>query len=405
MERKPDMSSQPPVDPYDKILENMRQYPNDIPMVDGRVSPAFRQYIKLLFTPEEAAVAQHLKLRTPPANRLAQRLLNLLSGSRLVQKLMLRASIRKVSAKIGRDFQETQKILEDMTDNGVIQDIGGYSYFLTMPHLFNIGFKYPKALARLGKPGAELYQQFFIEEKFYKRYQSSDQGTPVTRIVPVGKSISSQSEIQNSDEIHRLLETCREPIVITDCPCRNRTEILGTRECHDKYPIQETCFQIGLFGEYFLKRGEGRRLSREEAHQIVDDLARRGLIFTTENTRDTNRFVICCCCACCCALIRGMTRFKDKNVNCSAKSNFVARVENALCRGCGLCETRCAFKAVSLENEQAVVDQAQCYGCGVCAVTCPTGAIRLHRQERSRIYENGFEVMSRIYKENRTGRS
>jgi ferredoxin len=398
------MPSPPPTDPYERILENMRRYPNDIPMVDGRVSPAFREYIKLLFTPEEAGIAQHLELRPAPANRMVQKLLNRISVSRLVQKMLLRASIRKVSAKIGRDYGETKKLLEDMTDNGIIQDIGGYSYFLTMPHLFNIGFKYSKALARLGKRGAELYQQFFIEEKFYKRYQSSDQGTPVTRIVPVGKSIDSQSEIQNSDEIHNIIETCREPIVITDCPCRNRTEILGVRECHDKYPIQESCFQIGLFGEYFLKRGEGRQVSREEAHGIVDDLARRGLIFTTENTRDVNRFVICCCCDCCCALIRGMTRFKEKNVNCSAKSNFAARVDDALCQGCGLCHKRCVFKAVSLENKKAVVDPALCYGCGVCAVTCPTGAVKLHRLERSHIYDNGFEVMNKIHGENRPGR-
>ncbi|MBU2547051.1 MAG: 4Fe-4S binding protein, partial [Proteobacteria bacterium] len=323
------------------------------------------------------------------------------SQSRWVQKVMLNKSVRDVARKSGRRIDETRAILEQMTDNGVIQDIGGYSYFLTMPHLFNIGFKYSKALKRLGRKGAELYQQFFIEEKFYKRYQSSDNGTPITRIVPVGISIENQSEISNADEIHRILDTCREPIVITDCPCRNRTEILETRECRDKYPIEESCFQVGLFGEYFLKRGEGRRLTREEAHRLVDDFAGLGLIFTTENTRDPNRFVICCCCACCCALIRGMTRFPERNPACSAKSNFLARVDPQKCKACGLCEQRCVFRAVAIEDRSAVVDPARCYGCGVCAVTCPTGAIMLHRSERSPMFDNGLELMHRIYVENR----
>ena len=53
-----------------------------------------------------------------------------------------------------------------MTDKGIIQDIGGYSYFIAMAHLLNMGFKYSKSYMRLGKKGAELYQQFFIEEKF-----------------------------------------------------------------------------------------------------------------------------------------------------------------------------------------------------------------------------------------------
>lgn len=391
------------IDPYDKILENMRQYPNDIPMVNGRISEAFREYIKLMFTPEEAEIAQHLKLRPIPTSRLKRKALLQLSKSQFVQKMMLQRSVRNVARKTGKDIKETREILERMTDEGVIQDIGGYSYFLTMPHLFNIGFKYSKALARLGKKGALLYQQFFIEEKFYKRYQSSDNGTPVTRIVPIGKSIQHQSEIQNAEEIHSIINTCREPIVITDCPCRNRAEILEKRECRDKYPIQESCFQVGLFGEYFLKRGEGKRLSRDEAHHYVDRFAKLGLIFTTENTRDPNRFVICCCCACCCSLIRGMTRFHDKNENCSAKSNFIASVDSELCKGCGLCRDRCAFTAIIMADDKAMVDPNKCYGCGVCAVTCPTKALRLHGSRRSNIYENGFELMHKIYNENRQG--
>ena len=42
------------LNPYNIILETMSQYPTGIPMRDGKVSPAFREYIELLFTPEEA---------------------------------------------------------------------------------------------------------------------------------------------------------------------------------------------------------------------------------------------------------------------------------------------------------------------------------------------------------------
>jgi len=288
-----------------------------------------------------------------------------------------------------------------MADKGIIQDIGGYSYFLTVAHLFNIGFKYSKALERFGKKGAELYKQFFIKEKYYKRYESSDAGTPLTRIIPVNTSVDHQSQISNAEEIHGIIEACQEPIVVTDCPCRNRTDLLGERECKDKYPIKETCFQLGPFGHYFVKRGEGNVLSREEAHQVVDKLAKLGLIFTTENVKVANHVLVCCCCECCCAFLRGMTRFKDKNDNCVARSNYIAKVNEDLCKGCGLCEKRCVFKAVTLINEISSVDSAKCYGCGACAVTCPTGAIRLHREERSKIFGTHKELTETIYKENR----
>ncbi len=363
-------------DPYEVILKKMREYPNDIPVnTNGNISEAFREYIKLMFTPVEAEIAQHLEIKTQ--------------------------NIYEIAKRIGKERKETKKILKEMADKGIIQDIGGYSYFLTVAHLFNIGFKFSKALERFGKKGAELYQQFFIKEKYYKRYESSDAGTPLTRIIPVNASVDHQSQISNAEEIHGIIEECQDPIVVTDCPCRNRTDLLGERECKDKYPIKETCFQLGPFGHYFVKRGEGKVLSREEAHQVVDKLANLGLIFTTENVKVANHVLVCCCCECCCAFLRGVTRFEDKNDNCVARSNYIAKVNEDLCEGCGLCEKRCVFKAVTLIDEISSVNSTKCYGCGACAVTCPTRAIRLHREERSIIFGTHKELTETIYKENR----
>ncbi len=308
------MTSTDTKDPYEVILEKMREYPNDIPIIDGKISEAFREYIKLLFTPEEAEIAQFLEVKP--------------------------LSVSQIARRIGKDRKEIKRILEEMTEKGAIQDIGGYSYFIAVAHLFNIGFKYSKALERLGKKGAELYQQFFVKEKYYKRYESSDGGTPLTRIIPIDKSVDHHSEISNAEEIHGIIETCILPIVITDCPCRNRLEILGIRECKDKYPIHESCFQLGLFGKYFIRRGEGRELSREEAHQLIDKYAELGLVFTTENMKNPNHVVVCCCCDCCCSLLRGMTRFEEKNEYCTAKSNYISQVNQDLCKGCGLCMMR-----------------------------------------------------------------
>ena len=50
-------------DLYDKIIENMKEYPNGIPMKDGKVSPAFREFVELLFTPEEAEIVQYLTVK------------------------------------------------------------------------------------------------------------------------------------------------------------------------------------------------------------------------------------------------------------------------------------------------------------------------------------------------------
>lgn len=362
-------------DPYEVILEKMREYPSDIPMKNGKISEAFRAYIKLLFTPEEAEIAQHLETMPLPLSEICKR--------------------------IGKSEKEAEAILGDITEKGTIHDIAGYSFFMVMPHLLNTGFKYSKAFERLGKKGAELFQQFFVNEGFYRRYESSDAGTPQTRIIPISKSIAHETEISNAEEIHRIIDDCMDPIVITDCPCRGRTELLEIRECKDTFPIKESCFQLGFFGQYFLRIGAGRELSREEAHGIVDTNAELGMIFTTDNSAAPGHQVICCCCGCCCSLLKGMTRFDDKNENCTARSNYMAQVDQNLCSGCGLCEDRCVFNSISIDDERSSVNTEKCFGCGVCAVTCPTEAIRLHRHERSHIYENPMELMAKIYQENR----
>ncbi|MFO7797395.1 MAG: ATP-binding protein [Promethearchaeati archaeon] len=361
--------------PYEKIIENMREYPQDIPITDGKVSKAFREFIELLFTPEEAEIAQYLRVKPQ--------------------------SVRILAKKIGKEKEEVEKILEDMADKGIIQDIGGYSYFLTIAHLFNVGYKYSKALERLGEKGAELYNRFFIDEQFYKRYETSDKGTSLMRVVPVEQSINYETEILYVEEVHRILEDCQKPIVITDCPCRKRKEILGERECKGKYPVEDSCFQLGFFGSYFIRRGEGRELSIKEAKELVDKFAKAGLVFTTENHDNINHQVLCCCCECCCAFVRGMTRFEDKNENCLAKSNYVSKVDKGLCKGCGLCVERCPFDAVTLIDEKADVNPNKCYGCGVCAVTCPTKAITLHREDRNKLFKNPAILQNTIYEENR----
>jgi len=51
-------------DPYDIILKKMREYPNNIPIDEnGNISEAFKEYIKIMFTPEEAEIAQHLEIK------------------------------------------------------------------------------------------------------------------------------------------------------------------------------------------------------------------------------------------------------------------------------------------------------------------------------------------------------
>ena len=72
---------------------------------------------------------------------------------------------------------------------------------------------------------------------------------------------------------------------------------------------------------------------------------------------------------------------------CSILSNdymavepMAARVDETLCRGCGVCEQLCEYGAITLKELNglfvSVVNEALCTGCGACAVACPARAIK-----------------------------
>jgi heterodisulfide reductase subunit A2 len=56
---------------------------------------------------------------------------------------------------------------------------------------------------------------------------------------------------------------------------------------------------------------------------------------------------------------------------------IVARVDEDVCVGCGLCVKVCPYGAPSIVEPQHIsrVNEALCKGCGACAGTCPSGAI------------------------------
>ena len=58
---------------------------------------------------------------------------------------------------------------------------------------------------------------------------------------------------------------------------------------------------------------------------------------------------------------------------------ITARVDEALCIGCGICEKACEYGAIELKESDGIVaaevNEVLCKGCGACAVVCPSRAI------------------------------
>jgi ferredoxin len=247
---------------------------------------------------------------------------------------------------------------------------------------------------------AELYQQFFIKEKYYKYYGTSGKGTPVLRSIPIEQAIHPETKVFEAEEAHAYIKNlATEDVALVPCPCRTRTEKLGIRECKDKLPVA-TCIFIDRAAKRFIDLGIGKKVTKEQAVKYLDEAVGLGLIPTTDNFIADPHGIICLCCGCCCSNVRGRTRWD--NPTAVLPSNFLPEASDD-CIQCGTCVDRCFLSALSLDEDsgKAKADPEKCIGCGVCTITCPEQALKLSRYERQKApFATSMELYGTIAKDN-----
>jgi NAD-dependent dihydropyrimidine dehydrogenase PreA subunit len=142
-----------------------------------------------------------------------------------------------------------------------------------------------------------------------------------------------------------------------------------------------------------LDRGHGRRLTKEEAKDLVRRADKKGLMHTADSEwQSRGLHAICNCCACDCYLFRTAQELGSKGV--WPKSRYIAAYNPELCTFCGACVKRCHFDAfyhndstVEIEGrlkKNVLFDPEKCWGCGLCANTCPAEAIAMEGLENER---------------------
>ena len=98
-----------------------------------------------------------------------------------------------------------------------------------------------------GKQFADLSRKFFIEDEYYRKWETSWKGTPYMRVLTVSEEIDPEHEIIPLEEVYSIIDN-NNSFALIDCPCRVRAGISGVRECTDKYPLNN-CLQIGFAAE------------------------------------------------------------------------------------------------------------------------------------------------------------
>ena len=162
-------------------------------------------------------------------------------------------------------------------------------------------------------------------------------------VIPVEKAIPATNESVDVEHISHWLKKYEDQLGVGYCSCRNAMRIQG-EGCGELQ--DEMCIAVGQFCDYCLETGKGRKITYDEAMEILQRAEDNGYVHQITNIDGEDKiFAICNCALGSCFALRTSQLFNTPNMSASAY--------------------------------RAHVDAEKCVACGKCAEVCPAGAAKL----------------------------
>lgn len=168
-------------------------------------------------------------------------------------------------------------------------------------------------------------------------------GNALMRAIPVEKAIEHETRKVKYEEISYWLDKAGDSIAVAPCECRKLRVMVdeGTGDLEGDY-----CINLGHYAESCIRMGKARRITRQEAEEIIKVSEKRGAVHQLSNIdgKDFSLFICNCRWDTCMAL---KTSWYTQSPNLSS-SNYVAHVDKEKCVACGGCVEVCPQNAVKL---------------------------------------------------------
>ncbi len=180
------------------------------------------------------------------------------------------------------------------------------------------------------------------------------------------------------EEIGEVVKKAR-TVVRLPCACRWNIGKKEERCCYAVSYGPEAWYDSIDMGYFGKASDEGlESLTPDTALEQMKEMEGDGAVHTIWTMMTPFIGAICNCSPEDCLAMRTLARTRVETME---RAEFAARVDEALCTGCGLCDARCHFKAIDSVTRsgesRARIDPHKCFGCGLCRGVCSANAISL----------------------------
>lgn len=259
----------------------------------------------------------------------------------------------------GYTSTELQKILDEMSHIGILEYDYGDLYDRNGPIE---GKRKRRYLLPLFVPGSAEFTNMIKEQldehpelaMFFERmtFLPLEKVTPMVppggagigmHVIPVEQAIDAKNTSLDIEHISYWLKKYEGHLSVGICSCRYGRSKLN-EGCGDS--CEEWCIGVGDMADYCVETNKGRKITYEEAIQILKNAEANGYVHQITNIDGENKiFAICNCNVNICNALRTSQLFNTPNMSRSA---YTAHIDIDKCVACGKCVEYCPSGAVKL---------------------------------------------------------
>ncbi|MBA7605752.1 hypothetical protein ES703_12887 [subsurface metagenome] len=334
------------MDHYELLRQRMDKWPTRTPESTG-----IMKILKEIFTEEEAEILSYFE-----------------------RPLMDQASPIEIAQRSGKPVEKVIEILNSLAERGLMFKLGKsrkrakFMIWPTVIGIFEFVFSNAKIysdekIKRLARLFDKYLNRYIIPTAWASNY-------PFPRVLPsktseklieVNEDLGIVSQkILAFEEVEELINQYT-AFSTMPCSCRVKATHLG----YTPKTAIDVCMTFDMVAEYFIENGMGKRLSKEEALELLIKCEKNGLVHCTLNAQKPD--------------------FKEGGG--LALSNFRAKIDESIeCAECYRCVDLCPTHAIFPSIEEGgkfnlELKNDLCIGCGVCSSNCSTKRLIMEKVE------------------------